>query len=88
MKLIAYLIAVAFPQAAIAQPSRGGFVGLALSTTDYDLVSGITPGTVGSPIHVGDRIVSFGSVPVAHIHNIVISGRLPSALPAPRLSSR
>src|SRR6266480_3151082 len=72
MKIIAYFIALTFAHAAIAQSTDGGFVGLTLSTSDYGLVTDITPDTpaANSPIHVGDRIVSFGPVPISHIHSI------------------
>ena len=71
MKIIIYLIALTFARAAIAQLSDGGFVGLTISTTDNGLVTDIMPDTpaASSPIHVGDRIVSFGPVPVSQIHS-------------------
>ena len=70
MKSIGYLIALWFAHTAIAQSSGQGFLGLTVSTTDYS-VTDITPDTPAakSPIHVGDRIVSFGPVPVSHIHS-------------------
>jgi C-terminal processing protease CtpA/Prc len=71
MKIIAYFIALTVAHTAIAQSTGGGFVGLTISSTDYGLVTDITPDTpaANSQIHVGDRIVSFGPVPVSHIHS-------------------
>jgi membrane-associated protease RseP (regulator of RpoE activity) len=71
MKVVAYVIVLTVAHAAIAQSTGRGFVGLTISTTDYGLVTDIAPDTpaANSPIHVGDRIVSFGPIPVSHIRS-------------------
>ena len=83
MKIIVYFIALTFAHTAIAQLSDGGFVGLTISTTDYGLVTDIRPDTpaASSPIHVGDRIVSFGPVPVSQIHTRADFQRVTSGVP-------
>ena len=71
MKIIAIFIALIFAHAAIAQSTDAGLVGLTVSTTDPGLVTDITPDmpAANSPIRVGDRIVSFGPIPVSQIHS-------------------
>ena len=90
MKIIAYFIAFTFAHTAHAQWTGGGFVGLTMSTTDYGLVTDITPDTpaANSPIHVGDRIVSFGAVPVSHIHSSADLRKATSGVPGSQITLR
>src|SRR3954462_15809649 len=90
MKMIAYFIALAFAHAAIAQSSGGGIVGFTISITDPGLVTDITPDTpaANSPIHVGDRIVSFGSIPVSDIHSSADLRKATSGVPGSEITLR
>ena len=90
MKIIAYFIALTFAHAAIAQSTGGGYVGLTISTTDYALVTDITSDTpaADSPIHVGDRIVSFGPIPVSHIHSTADLRKATSGVPGSQITLR
>jgi|SRR5882724_3853427 len=90
MKIIAYFIVLTFAHATIAQPTGEGFVGLTISTTDYGLVTDIAPDTpaANSPIHVGDRIVSFGPIPVSHIHSSADLRKATSGVPGSEITLR
>jgi C-terminal processing protease CtpA/Prc len=90
MKSIVCFIALTFAQAAIAQSTDGGFVGLTISTTDPGLVTDIVPDTpaANSPIHVGDRIVSFGPTPISHIHSSADFRKATSGVPGSEITVR
>ena len=88
MKIIALLIALTFARTAIAQVAGSGFVGLTLSATDYGLVTDITPDTpaANSSIHVGDRIVSFGPIPLSQIHSRADLQKATSGIPGSQIT--
>ena len=88
MKIIPIFIALIFAHAAIAGLADGGFIGLTISTTDYGLVTDIAPDTpaADSPIHVGDRIVSFGPIPVSHIHSSADLRKATSGVPGSEIT--
>ena len=90
MKIIALLIALTFARTAIAQVAGAGFVGLTLSATDYGLVTDITPDTpaANSSIHVGDRIVSFGPIPLSQIHSRADLRKATSGIPGSHITLR
>src|SRR5438046_1198197 len=90
MKIIACFIALIFAHTAIAQSTVAGFVGLTISTTDYSLVTDIAPDTpaANSPIHLGDRIVSFGPVPVSDIHSSADLRKATSGVPGSEITLR
>ena len=88
MKIIPIFIALTFAHAAIAGLSDGGFVGLTISTTDHGLVTYITPDTpaANSPIRVGDRIISFGPIPISHIHSSAELRKATSGVPGSEIT--